>query len=301
MAAFNMNPESTTTTAVPSPIIPAVALPKLSPTHTLAPQLATTEPSIPTPPLSPRRDDEFYCQDVVFLRSFPTQVGGVLFKVPRRPFEHDSKAFSDTFGLPPLNSAYGVEGSNDDNPIKLEGVTEEEFRPLLWVMFRAGYGSARILTQPQWTSVLRLATMWIFDDIRERAITELSRLVTSPAARIVLARRYNIPGWLEPALTTLAQQEQPLSAQDLEALGWETAAKLFQIRESVTFTGTCVCGCNYCTVAHGHIANATAGHAHGHGQQLPAGARAGAVTLAALRKQADFSQKIRVVFGADLY
>ena len=99
----------------------------------------------------------------------------------------------------------------------------------------------------------------------------------------------------------LAQQEQPLSAQDLEALGWDTAAKLFQIRESVPFTGTCVCGCNYCSVAHGNLATGHAGHGHAHGQQLPAGARTGVVTLAALRKKADFSQKIRTAFGADLY
>ena len=61
----------------------------------------------------------------------------MLFKVPRRPFEQDSAAFSDTFRLPPINGAYGVEGSSDDNPIKLQGITESEFRPLLWVMFRS--------------------------------------------------------------------------------------------------------------------------------------------------------------------
>lgn len=169
----------------------------------------------------------------------------------------------------------------------------------------SGYSSSRTLTQPQWVSVLRLSTMWFFKDLRERSITELSKLVSGPTARIVLARKYNIPGWTEPALCALAQQEQPLSAQDLEALGWETAAKLFQIRESVVFSGSCTCGCNYCSVAHGPITNPPAATAHGHGhgqahQQAP-GSRTGQVAVSTLRKQTDFSQQIRSVFGTALY
>ena len=174
----------------------------------------------------------------------------------------------------------------------------------------SGYGSSRTLTQPQWVSVRCLSTMWFFKDIRERAIAELAKLVSAPTARIVLARTYNIPGWTEPALRALAQQEQPLGAQDLEALGWDTAAKLFQIRESVVFAGSCVCGCNYCSVAHGQIANppqaAAAGqgahaHGHGHGHPLPPGGRTGQVALSTVRKQTDFSQQIRAVFGTALY
>ncbi|PIL33328.1 hypothetical protein GSI_04779 [Ganoderma sinense ZZ0214-1] len=114
MTALKMNSETTSTTAVsPAPSSPA------------------PERSQATSPKSPRRDDEFYCQDIVFL------VEDVLFKVPRRPFEHESEVFSGMFALPPVNSAYGVEGSSDDNPIELEGVTEDEFKALLWVMFRS--------------------------------------------------------------------------------------------------------------------------------------------------------------------
>ena len=56
----------------------------------------------------------------------------ILFKVPRRPFEQES-AFKDTFSLP---SPGEEEGLTDDRPILLEGVAEEEFRALLWVMLR---------------------------------------------------------------------------------------------------------------------------------------------------------------------
>ena len=64
------------------------------------------------------------------------QVEGVLFKVARRPFEQESKIFTDLFELPAGDGSGEREGETDSNPIHLEGVTEEEFRSLLWVMFR---------------------------------------------------------------------------------------------------------------------------------------------------------------------
>ncbi|KAM5534219.1 hypothetical protein V8D89_012126 [Ganoderma adspersum] len=225
----------------------------------------TSNTTVPSSPSSPTSSGTL--TDIVFLAD------DVLFKVPRRPFEHESEVFSAMFELPSGNSSYSAEGSSDDNPIRLEGVSEDEFRSLLWVMFRSGYFSSHALTQPQWVSVLRLATMWFLKDIRERAIAQLSKLVALPTACIAL-------------------QEQPLTSQDLESLGWDTAAKLFQVLESVVFSGPCGCGCNHCTVAHEHIATPGPAEAHGHGNrnvgQVPVGSRTEQVTVSTLRKQTDF-------------
>ena len=133
-----MDSETTSNTAVsPSPSSPAF----------LGTRTTATPVGPSSSPKSPRRDDEFYCQDIVLLVSKPSltsmqscqrppQVEDVLFKVPRRPFESESEVFSAMFELPPINGAYCVEGSSDDNPIRLDGVKEDEFRPLMWVMFR---------------------------------------------------------------------------------------------------------------------------------------------------------------------
>lgn len=137
--------------------------------------------------------------------------------------------------------------------------------------------------------------MWEFGEIRKQAIAELAKFVRDPVSRIVLARTYDIPGWMEPALMSLAQQDF-LSATDLEALGWTTAAKLFQVRESIVWSGSCACGCNYCNVAHGPAVPHPNGHAHMH----TGGSRAGAISAATLRKSFDFSAKIKELFGADL-
>ncbi|KAI0737459.1 hypothetical protein C8Q80DRAFT_1125429 [Daedaleopsis nitida] len=309
-----------------------------------------------TPPVSPRRDDEFYCRDIVF------QVENVLFKVARRPFEQDSSAFASTFSLPSQDHAHGVEGGTDEHPIYLAGVTEAEFRSLLRVLFppplrtlvnmevyhsistnvlfscllravqrpatrlarsqiyrsakdrlyspishHRAYGASRALTQEQWTHVLRLSSMWFFDAIREKAISELARLVRSPVVRIVLARTHAIPTWIEPALIQLAQQDT-LAITDLEPLGWAMAAKLVRVRDSVAFTTACLCACQYCNHAHGAVAGAGVhgqgpnAHANqGHAQSYSPGTRPTATSAATVRKTFDFSQKIREVYGTDLY
>ncbi len=133
--------------------------------------------------------------------------------------------------------------------------------------------------------------MWLFDSIRDKAIEELSQLVCEPVSRIILSRSFNIHGWTEPALLSLAQQDT-LAAAELQPLGWDTAAKLIEVRESVVFSG-CSCDCVYCTHAHGPIV------VNGNPNAHPAGSRPAAVSAAALRRSFDFRQKIEEIFGTD--
>ncbi|KAI8974157.1 hypothetical protein BD414DRAFT_524925 [Trametes punicea] len=241
--------------------------------------------TLPSPPVSPRRDSEFYCRDVVF------RVEETLFRVSRRPFEDNTSAFQTMFSLPSLDHARGAEGTSDDHPIRIQGVTEDEFRALLYVLFPTSYGVPRTLTKDQWMSALKLATMWNFEGVRDKAIAELRRLVPEHAERIRLARLFDIPGWIETALNELAQQDS-LTAAELQALGWDTAAKLIKMRENVAFSGACMCGCNYCTIAHGqaiHTANPSAGM------------RSAMLTATSLRRSMDFTSQIKELFAGELF
>ncbi|KAI0355270.1 hypothetical protein OH77DRAFT_1403431 [Trametes cingulata] len=241
--------------------------------------------ALPTPPVSPTRDPEFYCQDIVF------QVEDVLFKVSRRPFEEESEGFSAMFTLPPSSQSSAREGTSDANPLRLHGIKADDFKSLLYVLFPASYGGTRTLIKEQWMSALRLADMWAFDGVRDQAIRELRKLIPWHAERVRVAREFRIPGWIEPALRELAQQDA-LSAAELQALDWETAAKLFQVRESVQFAAQCTCGCNYCSIAHGGVVGA---------QHTPAGTRPSVITAANVRRATDFTSRIREIFGGELF
>jgi len=172
-----------------------------------------------------RRDESFYFVDVIFL------VEGCLFKVPRTYFERDSEVFCGLFQFPvPQNVA--VDGSSDRQPLRLDGVKENDFRQLLKVMYPHHAGQQDTMTSTEWTSVLKLSTMWSFDSLREQAIQNMSRLSIDPVERAALAHEYSVDEWLLPALNELAQREEPIGIEEARRLGWETALQIAAVRES---------------------------------------------------------------------
>jgi hypothetical protein len=67
--------------------------------------------------------------------------------------------------------------------------------------------------------------------IRALAIKELSKTEMNPMEKILLAKECKVSSWLLSGYNELVRQPQALAFQDLEGLGWETAAKLLQVRE----------------------------------------------------------------------
>jgi hypothetical protein len=54
--------------------------------------------------------------------------------VPRTYFERDSEVFCGLFQLPVAQDV-PVDGSSDKQPLRLEGIKEDDFRQLLRVMY----------------------------------------------------------------------------------------------------------------------------------------------------------------------
>ncbi|KAI0761524.1 hypothetical protein BD413DRAFT_617048 [Trametes elegans] len=242
-------------------------------------------------PATTHRDADFYCEDIIFL------VDDVLFKVSRKPFERDSEVFRDMFSLPsPRGNIAEVDGMSDQRPLVLGGIGASEFRAFLNVIFPITYGTTRrVLDKGEWLHVLRLAEMWGFEAVRKQAVRELSRLVSQHAERFALAHQFSIPGWIEPALQHLARQDT-LSAEDFRWLGWETAARLVQVRDSVVFAHTCLCVCNYCK--HAHDPAAVHSPNPGASESIPpSSSRMTQMGVATLRRKTDFTAHIREVFS----
>ena len=87
-------------------------------------------------------------------------------------------------------------------------------------------------TLDEWTSVLALATKWEFDAHRALAIDRLSRLGT-PIDRIVLARTYDIPNWLDEEYYRLCVREEALTLEEGRRLGMEDVILLAELRQRV--------------------------------------------------------------------
>lgn len=86
----------------------------------------------------------------------------------------------------------------------------------------------------QWTSVLKLSTLWEFNELRKAAIDALSTaLRNDPIDRVILCRQFDITAWLLPALNELAQRPESLSVEEAIRLGIETALMIASVREHI--------------------------------------------------------------------
>ncbi|KAK7057650.1 hypothetical protein R3P38DRAFT_2759857 [Favolaschia claudopus] len=163
-----------------------------------------------------------------------SEVEYTLFKVSRFMFERYSTIFSTTFSLPP--SAEGAEGSSDANPFILEGISAIDFQRLLHAL----YPLTPIPTTPdynddEWISVLKLSCLWNFIEMRKLAIQRLDSYAQSLldcVQHILFARRYDVSAWLRSGYTELAQRPAPVSSEEAELIGWETALKIWHLREA---------------------------------------------------------------------
>ncbi|KAJ7625578.1 hypothetical protein FB45DRAFT_921805 [Roridomyces roridus] len=151
-------------------------------------------------PSSPMRHTKYYMENVIFL------VENQLFKVPRYRFENNSEIFKTAFELPVTDSA---EGQSDEDPIKLEGISSVDFERVLGVLYPANSYKTETMPKEHWISVLKLATLWRMLDVRDLAIANLDR--------------HALAGSPGPTLS--------LTEVDLQFIGWDTASKLYRVRE----------------------------------------------------------------------
>lgn len=171
---------------------------------------------------------EFYIHTVTFL------VEDCLFRVPREPLEAESTVFRDMFLLPQGDSET-VEGQSDTSPVILHGVSKKEFESLLRALLNRQHGKQKgsRLGKTQWISVLKLSTMWEFNELRDAAIQHLDSpsQPLDPVNKLVLASKYQIKKWQLPALLEFAKRSELISVEEGRLIGFENALKLAAVRE----------------------------------------------------------------------
>ncbi|KAL5490019.1 hypothetical protein ACEPAI_4852 [Sanghuangporus weigelae] len=160
-----------------------------------------------------KRDEQFYFTLITF------EVENILFRVPRRSFEMESSVFKEMFELPSDGSSDGI---TDEKPLTLSGITVENFRVFLRVLFDPGHGSQDGLNQDEWISILHLSHMWSCDRLFALAIKKLNVPKVDPILKITLAKTYNIKDYdrLPPAYFSLVTRADPLTLEESERRDW---------------------------------------------------------------------------------
>ncbi|KAG7449823.1 uncharacterized protein BT62DRAFT_871066, partial [Guyanagaster necrorhizus] len=153
-----------------------------------------------------------------------------LFKIPSHYFVQHSEIFGTTFDLP--QGSQSPEGLSDELPLVLHGISAEDFGHLLEIVYPQkvpqDYSAFR---KQEWISVLRLSTMWHLSDIRQLTIKHLQEMVLDPVEHVVLAKSYSVSSWLRTGYLGLVKRTQPLSLEEAEKIGFQSAIQIFQVRE----------------------------------------------------------------------
>jgi hypothetical protein len=135
------------------------------------------------------------------------------------------------------------------------------------------------LTLAEWTSVLKLSTMWQIDnlcvfavktmsnlsaseeewitllkvsskhpfvDVRELTIQTLTALHTmSPLKKILVAKECMVPDWFLDGVVGFLTRKQTISVEEEDQLGFKTMTKLFRLREMSAQCKSCQSKCRH--------------------------------------------------------
>ncbi|KAH6867901.1 hypothetical protein BKA70DRAFT_1492308 [Coprinopsis sp. MPI-PUGE-AT-0042] len=187
--------------------------------------VSTGTPMEHAPALSMQKHSLYFWDSIMF------KVEGIIFQLPKYRFVEESEAFMEM-----------VAKGGGDGPIDLD-VALVEFESFLKVFLpraSAMYDDKPGLTLEEWISVLKLSTLWLFNDLRELAISNLSWPwlcpISDPIDLICLAKEYRVQGWLlqgyeqviDRLITVNGPDGEPmtLTAQEGKRIGMDVALEL---------------------------------------------------------------------------
>ncbi|KZT21101.1 hypothetical protein NEOLEDRAFT_1074112 [Neolentinus lepideus HHB14362 ss-1] len=173
-----------------------------------------------------KRHDSYYIMtgDIVFL------VENYLFRVHRYFFERESAVFREKLALatPPGQSP---RGTSDANPFPIDDATTLDFSRFLWVFYNPLYSLYNASIE-EWTSILKLAYLWRFSEVKKLAVRELEKQGIAPVPKIALYNKYDVDrALLLPSYSALTTRDEPISMVEGLDLGLETCLLLARARE----------------------------------------------------------------------
>ncbi|KAF8271084.1 hypothetical protein EI94DRAFT_634469 [Lactarius quietus] len=184
-------------------------------------------PSSTTTQRVPRHDGDFYIHggDAFF------NVENTLFRVHRYFFARDSSWFRDRLPYPPPPGET-AKGSSENLPLVLEGISKTEFERFLWVFYNPKY-SIYDASIEEWASILKLAHLWEFIEVKELAVRGLESLQIPSLQKVVLYQKYDVDrNLLQAAFTALTVRDETLTIEEGRELGLETALQVARARET---------------------------------------------------------------------
>ena len=102
---------------------------------------------------------------------------------------------------------------------------------LIFVHFFRNFNVIEKRSFEEWSSILHLSTRWGFTSIRDLAIRCVKP--PSPLHRLLIARKYAIEQWINPAFFGLCERPEPLSLDEARVMDFEDVVLVGSIRQTI--------------------------------------------------------------------
>ncbi|KAH8822481.1 hypothetical protein DL96DRAFT_1621198 [Flagelloscypha sp. PMI_526] len=123
------------------------------------------------------------------------------------------------------------QGSSDNHPVVLAGVSLKDFEALVGHFNPDVPGFSD--TKEEWISVLHLADMWSMEEVRQTACKKLYHHTFGPIEMLELAEKYHLPyQWAAPAFHQLVSRSNPLTVAESQRLNPKWAAAIAFVQHS---------------------------------------------------------------------
>ncbi|KAJ3500935.1 hypothetical protein NMY22_g19095 [Coprinellus aureogranulatus] len=204
---------------------------------------------MPSPARRAERDEVYYWDTVRFLLHWipsQPQVEETVFKLPRYQFIVGSEYFAKTYlqnTCPPTPQFNDAPDPDDDwdsmdvtdaprlristaGAVELEGVTAEEFRVFLKLLFPIHSTSTELkFSKCEWLTILTLSTRWHFLEFRRLSIAHLDADMTDPVEMITVGRRAYVSKWVKGGYERMVLKEEVISEEESAVIGYQTATE----------------------------------------------------------------------------
>ncbi|GLB37347.1 hypothetical protein LshimejAT787_0403980 [Lyophyllum shimeji] len=189
--------------------------------------------SLQVQPVSPRQTDRPKRHPRYYM-----QQGNVVIRVQNSLFKLDLSVLHEKSPVlriitPPVYAGkMRLQGFDDEHPFVLHDVLEVDFVRLLRVLYPSNSRPFTAAKVDDWLSVLKLASVYQIDDVRELAVARLDASQIDPIRKIAIWEKYRLnPTLLIPSYVALCQRAEPLTIAMTMAIGLKNFTKLAAARE----------------------------------------------------------------------
>ncbi|KAF5316861.1 hypothetical protein D9611_003685 [Ephemerocybe angulata] len=119
--------------------------------------------------------------------------------------------------------------------VALPGATVDDFRAFLRFLLPVSTASTHTnrFCKQDWLSILKLSTLWRFNDARKAAIEKLDEVLEDPFEFVALGKAHYVRRWLMTGYAFLAMCEDVIAEKDSGIIGHLSTVRIYIIRHSL--------------------------------------------------------------------